>query len=289
MAIENLTNIPVPAEVSADIFTDALEVSGLTSLAANAGLNLRITSDPRDRIAYDVSGAEAYWHNPVADEKKVSANTIKTVNVPMYDLALIWKVQDHTDLDATELINQLKLDAPRKLGEALQKTIFGGTAEKTEAPFGGVETFGAATAIDTTSANAWAGVIDGVDDASGLLLNSKVKSDLKTAVTTVQAGVTINPLTFGIDDGYTVAGLPAYFVKRATEETTDLAGIVGDWSKAVLYIKNDLSLQTVDGSTDFQMMREDARAYKLKWRCGFAVADKKYFKTFKKQPSQSNS
>lgn len=289
MAIENLTTIPVPAEVSADIFTDALEVSGLTSLAANAGLNLRITSDPRDRIAYDVSGAEAYWHNPVTDEKKVSANTIKTVNVPMYDLALIWKVQDHTDLDATELINQLKLDAPRKLGEALQKTIFGGTAEKTEAPFGGVATFGDATAIDTTSANAWAGVIDGVDDASGLLLNSKVKSDLKTAVTTVQAGVTINPLTFGIDDGYTVAGLPAYFVKRATEETTALAGIVGDWSKAVLYIKNDLSLQTVDGSTDFQMMREDARAYKLKWRCGFAVADKKYFKTFKKQASQASA
>ena len=288
MAIENLTNIPVPAEVSADIFTDALEVSGLTSLAANAGLNLRITSDPRDRIAYDVSGAEAYWHNPVTNEKQVSTNAIKTVNVPMYDLALIWKVQDHTDLDATELINQLKLDAPRKLGEALQKTIFGGTAEKTEAPFGGVATFGEATAIDTASANAWAGVIDGVDDASGLLLNSKVKSDLKTAVTTVQAGVTINPLTFGIDDGYTVAGLPAYFVKRATEETTALAGIVGDWSKAVLYIKNDLSLQTVDGSTDFQMMREDARAYKLKWRCGFAVADKKYFKTFKKT-SPSNS
>lgn len=286
MAIENMTNIQVPAEVSADIFTDALEVSGLTSLAANAGLNLRITSDPRDRIAYDVSGAEAYWHNPVTDEKKVSANTIKTVSVPMYDLALIWKVQDHTDLDATELINQLKLDAPRKLGEALQKTIFGGRLEKPEAPFGGIETFGEATAIDTTSANAWAGVIDGVDDASGLLLNSKVKSDLKTAVTTVQAGVTINPLTFGIDDGYTVAGLPAYFVKRAIEETADLAGIVGDWSKAVLYIKNDLSLQTVDGSTDFQMMREDARAYKLKWRCGFAVADKKYFKTFKKQPSQ---
>ena len=280
--IENMTNISVPAEVSADIFTDALEVSGLTSLAANAGLNLRITSDPRDRIAYDVSGAEAFWHNPTTNEKTVTTDTVKTVNVPMYDLAIIWKVQDHTDLSATELINQLKLDAPKKLGEALQKTIFGGTAEKTEAPFGGTTTFGDATAIDTTSAAAWAGVIDGVDDASGLLLNSKVKSDLKTAVTTVQSGVTINPLTFGIDDGYSVAGVPAYFVKRTKSAANALAGIVGDWSKAVLYLKNDLTLQTVDGSTDFQMMKEDARAFKLKWRAGFAIADKKYFSVFKK-------
>ena len=286
MAIENMTNIQVPAEVSAEIFTDALEVSGLTSLAANAGLNLRITSDPRDRIFYDVSGAEADWHNPATEEKAVAENTVKTVSVPMTDLYLIWKVQDHTDQSATELINQLKIDAPKKLGEALQKTVFGGTAEFTKAPFGGVTTFGDATEINTADANAWAGVIDGVDDATGLLLNSKVKSDLKTAVTTVQAGVTINPLTFGIEDGYTVAGLPSYFVKRAKSPVTDLAGVVGDWSKAVLYVKNDLSLQTVDGSTDFQMMREDARAYKLKWRCGFAVADKKYFKTFKKQASQ---
>lgn len=286
MAIENMTNIQVPAEVSAEIFTDALEVSGLTSLAANAGLNLRITSDSRDRIFYDVSGAEADWHNPATEEKAVAENTVKTVSVPMTDLYLIWKVQDHTDQGATELINQLKIDAPKKLGEALQKTVFGGTAEFAKAPFGGVATFGDATEINTADANAWAGVIDSVDDATGLLLNSKVKSDLKTAVTTVQAGVTINPLTFGIEDGYAVAGLPAYFVKRVKSPVTDLAGVVGDWSKAVLYVKNDLSLQTVDGTTDFQMMREDARAYKLKWRCGFAVADKRYFKTFKKQPSQ---
>ena len=94
-------------------------------------------------------------------------------------------------------------------------------------------------------------------------------------------GSNTNLLTFGVGDGSLVKGKPVYFSDLGETPLTTVAGISGDWSKAVLFVDNSLQLQRVDGSTDYELMLDDAVAYRLKWRVGFGVADKTRFKVFK--------
>lgn len=266
----NTLSIDIPAEVSSTILQKALDVSGLTALIPN----VEYVSDEKDRIFYNIGLSDARFHNPVSENKVVDSDGLTTVEVNLYDLYKIVKVQEFTQKAIPNVIQQLKTSLGQKLGETLQKAVFGTDAVPTS-PFAG---FGTAEAIDITSPDALAGVFNSVPSASGWIFNKRASGDLRTALS---AGTTSNPLGIALPDGtLAFAGVPAYFSNLGVDSTV-IAGVVGDWSQAVLAIDPTITLQAVDGSTDAGLQIEDAAQFKAKIRVGFAVADPASFKLFK--------
>ena len=284
-AIEHLSRIPVPAAVSNEIITNAIDASGLASL-----VNVQVAPNSDTVQTYDLTYARAKFHNPVNEQKTPSDLDAKLVEVKMYPIYQIYKVHDDDELGAQQVIAQMQRDLPKVLANTLQQAVFPVNGLVEGNPWVGSAGFGlySSTVFDTTveedltKASGWLDATN-VKGYSGMLLSDATKDMLQGALV---EGSNTNLLTFGVGDGTLVRGKPVYFSDLDDTPATTVAGIAGDWSKAVLFVDNSLQLQRVDGSTDYELMLDDAVAYRLKWRVGFGVADEKYFKVFKHKASE---
>ena len=274
-AIEHLSRIPVPAAVSNEIITNAIDASGLASL-----VNVQIAPNTDTVQTYDLTYARAKFHNPVTNSKVPSDLDAKMVEVKMYPIYQIYKVHDDDELGAQQVIAQMQRDLPKVLASTMQQAVFP-VADFVEGnPWvseGTSTVFNATVEEDLTKASGWLDATN-VKGYSGMLLADGTKDLLQGALV---EGSNTNVLTFGVGDGTLVKGKPVYFSDLGDTPLTTVAGIAGDWSKAVLFVDSSLQLQRVDGSTDYELMLDDAVAYRLKWRVGFGVADKSRFKVFK--------
>lgn len=268
--ITGQTSIAVPAKVSDKIISEAVAATGLSSL-----VNVQVAIPGETIQTYDLAYHDARFHNPTTDTKTVDAETVKTIDVRMYDFYKIFKVADSTEAAVPNVIAQMQRDLPVVLGATLQKAIFPVSGLVEGNPW--TDVLPSPVEVNLSTAAGWQTAID-VKGYSGLLLADGTKTLLANALT---EGSNVNPLSFGIDDGQLVGGKPAYFSDLGETELTDIAGVAGDWSKALLYIDPVLSMARVDSTTSYQMMLEDSVAFKVKWRVGFGVADKARFKTFK--------
>lgn len=275
-AIEHLSRIPVPAAVSNEIITNAIDASGLASL-----VNVQVAPNADTVQTYDLTYAKAKFHSPVTNQKTPSDLSAKLVEAKMYPFYQIYKIHDDDEQGAQQVIAQMQRDLPRVLASTLQQAVFP-VADLVEGnPWvdesGNSTVFGTVVEEDLTKASGWLDATS-VKGYKGMLLADGTKDLLQNALV---EGSNTNVLTFGVDDGTLLRGKPVYFSDLDSTPLTTVAGISGDWSKAVLFIDSSLQLQRVDGSTDYEMMLDDAVAYRLKWRVGFAVADKTRFKVFK--------
>ena len=275
-AIEHLSRIPVPAAVSNEIITNAIDASGLASL-----VNVQVAPNSDTVQTYDLTYAKAKFHNPVTNPKTPSDLTAKLVEVKMYPVYQIYKIHDDDELGAQQVIAQMQRDLPKVLASTIQQAVFPVADFVDGNPWvssGASTVFNATVEEDLTKASGWLDATN-VKGYSGMLLADGTKDLLQSALV---EGSNTNLLTFGVGDGTLVKGKPVYFSDLGETPLTTVAGISGDWSKAVLFVDNSLQLQRVDGSTDYELMLDDAVAYRLKWRVGFGVADKARFKVFKK-------
>ena len=274
-AIEHLSRIPVPAAVSNEIITNAIDASGLASL-----VNVQIAPNADTVQTYDLTYAKAKFHNPVTNSKVPSDLDAKLVEVKMYPVYQIYKIHDDDELGAQQVIAQMQRDLPKVLASTIQQAVFPVDDFVEGNPWvasGASTVFNATVEEDLTKASGWLDATN-VKGYSGMLLADGTKDLLQGALV---EGSNTNLLTFGVGDGTLVRGKPVYFSDLADTPLTTVAGIAGDWSKAVLFVDSSLQLQRVDGSTDYELMLDDAVAYRLKWRVGFGVADKSRFKVFK--------
>ena len=280
-AIEHLSRIPVPAAVSNEIITNAIDASGLASL-----VNVQIAPNSDTVQTYDLEYAKAKFHNPVTDSKVPSDLKAKLIDVKMYPFYQVYKVHDDDEAGAQQVIAQMQRDLPRVLASTLQQAVFPVANLVAGNPWVGSDgnstVFGAAVEEDLSKASGWLDATS-VKGYKGMLLSDQTKDLLQNALV---EGSNTNVLTFGVDDGTLLRGKPVYFSDLDETQLTTVAGISGDWSKAVLFVDNSLQLQRVDGNTDYELMLDDAVAYRLKWRVGFGVADKKYFKVFKNKAGE---
>ena len=256
----NRTNIDLPVEVSQEIIAKTQEASAVMSLARQITLPGRgleipvITSDP-----------EASW---VAETgaKPVSNPGLSQKVMRGYKLAVIVPFSEEFTRDASTLYNEVISRLPGVLAQKFDNTVFGGTAkpgsdfdnfagitEQSIAPetLGDVtpDAYGALVAADT-DISIHGGISNGYalsPQAKGIFLASRDETGRPLFINNVAEGAI--PMILGqktlITKGAFVQGTP------------NIVGFVGDWSKAMygivqnvrIDISKEATLTLADSST----------------------------------------
>lgn len=265
MALSDISNIKLSQDEQARIMSTGLKQSAVYQLLAAQG-NVVPTSSLKDKLVHSFTYGDAAFHNPLIDDnpKGVSKVTDSSIEVPMVNEYYIFKVSDFTADEYPGLIEQIKTELPLVLGQTLDRAVFG-TEFIPSSKFANITK---TSTVDNTVATWQAAAEAPSVDATGWILSNAQKSNVRAAVT---AGSTVNPLTFGLNDGFQLAGMPAYF--RDLPATGKTVGLVGDFRRAVLYVKDGIEFTVYSPETSFELARENAVAIKASWRIGFAAAD----------------
>ena len=267
MALSDISNIKLSQDEQARIMSTGLKQSAVYQLLAAQG-NVIPTSSLKDKLVHSFTYGDAAFHNPLTDndKKSVSKATDSSIEVPMVNEYYIFKVPDFTAAEYPGLIEQIKTELPLVLGQTLDRAVFG-----TEfIPSSKFTNITKTATVDATAAKWQAAAEAPSVDATGWILSNSQKSNVRTAVT---AGSTVNPLTFGLNDGFQLAGMPAYFRDLPAKTDNKTVGLVGDFRRAVLYVKDGIEFTVYSPETSFELARENAVAIKASWRIGFAAAD----------------
>lgn len=272
MALSDISNIKLSQDEQARIMSTGLKQSAVYQLLAAQG-NVVPTSSLKDKLVHSFTYGDAAFHNPLTDnnQKSVSKVTDSSIEVPMVNEYYIFKVPDFTADEYPGLIEQIKTELPLVLGQTLDRAVFG-----TEfIPSSKFTNITKTATVDSTAAKWQAAAEAPSVDATGWILSNAQKSNVRTAVT---AGSNINPLTFGLNDGFQLAGMPAYFRDLPATGTTGTGtnktvGLVGDFRRAVLYVKDGIEFTVYSPETSFELARDNAVAIKASWRIGFAAAN----------------
>ena len=267
-----MAEIEFPKKTLNYIIDEALTQNGLYNL-----VNVIRTTTKRDSYAYATGTGYGAFHTDRSKAKELTDTSVDLIDVPMYPVYTNETLDNRVEDEETELANRLRQNAPAKLARTITAAILGGTKEVPTSPFDSA--FNAASAVNLADPAALQALSLGTKGrANGWLFNADAESNLKTALT---AGSSVNPLTFGLNDGFPIDGKPSYYQDLETAKLTDVAGIVGDWSKAILVISDNVNFQRIDGTTDKSLALANSIFYMLEWHVGFAVADKAYFSKFK--------
>lgn len=265
MAVSGVSNIKLTQDEQARIMSAGLKNSAVYQLVAAQG-NVVPTSSLKDKLVHSFTYGDAAFHNPLVDSdtKAVSTLTDASIEVPMVNEYYIFKVPDFTADEYPGLIEQIKTELPLVLGQTLDRAVFGTDF----IPSSKFTPITKKMDVDNTVATWQAAAEAPSVDATGWVLSNAQKSNIRAAVT---AGSTVNPLTFGLNDGFQLAGIPAYFRDLPTADGKPV-GLVGDFRRAVLYVKDGIEFTVYRPETSFELARENAVAVKASWRIGFAAA-----------------
>lgn len=265
MALSDISNIKLSQDEQARIMSTGLKQSAVYQLLAAQG-NVVPTSSLKDKLVHSFTYGDAAFHNPLVDDnpKFVSKVSDSSIEVPMVNEYYIFKVSDFTADEYPGLIEQIKTELPLVLGQTLDRAVFGNEFIPSSKFANITKRAIVDNTIDTWQVAAEAPSVD----ATGWILSNTQKSNVRAVVT---AGSTVNPLTFGLNDGFQLAGMPAYFRNLPTDGKT--VGLVGDFRRAVLYVKDGIEFTVYSPETSFELARENAVAIKASWRIGFAAAN----------------
>ena len=275
----NRTNIDLPVEVSQEIIAKTQEASAVMSLARQITLPGRgleipvITSDP-----------EASW---VAETgaKPVSNPGLSQKVMRGYKLAVIVPFSEEFTRDANTLYNEVISRLPGVLAQKFDNTVFGGTAkpgsdfdnfagitEQSIAPetLGDVtpDAYGALVAADT-DISIHGGISNGYalsPQAKGIFLASRDETGRPLFINNVAEGAI--PMILGqktlITKGAFVQGTP------------NIVGFVGDWSKAMYGIVQDVRIDiskeatlTLADSSTLSLFQNNMIAVRAEIEIGF--------------------
>ena len=272
-ATEGLT---LPADISNEVFANAVHESAVMQLARNIMLPGRGLSIPV------VTG------DPVADfvtetaEKPVSNSTFATKVMTPYKVAVIETFSNEFRRDYARLYDELVRRLPYSLARKIDETVLGGTAPGT-----GFDTLTDATAVALGS-DAYKGLVAALQavtanggDLTGWAMSPQGIAALLSAEGTDKRPIFVNPVEGGISQilGAPIVKAPAAFKAG----TPNVLGYAGDWSKAAFGRVTDIDIAFSDqatlndGTNTINLWQRNMFAVRAEFEVGFVVADASAF------------
>lgn len=241
MPITN-ASLSLPAEVSQEIVSNAIQESAVMQLARQVALPGHgavipvITGDP---TAYFV------------DEGQVKANAdakLETKTMKGRTIAIIEPFSNQFRDDSSALYDELVARLPMLLAQKFDEQVFHGDAVT------GFDTLKDASAV-SLDADAWAGLVtcrETVEAADGELNGFAMSNQGITRLLSEKDGNGRPLFTAGVEQGEfgTLIGVPVTKAKRAyKKDTKNVLGFAGDWTKALFGVVRDVTIDIADQAT----------------------------------------
>ena len=270
------TGLTLPADLSDEVFANAVQESAVMQLARNVEI-------PGRGVAIPVVTGD-----PVADfvaetaEKPVSNSTFSTKIMTPYKVAVIEVFSNEFRRDFARLYDELVRRLPYALGKKIDATVLGGTAPGT-----GFDVLTGSTAV-ALGTDAYAGLIAAMQavtasggDLTGWALSPQGIAALMAATGSDKHPLFVNPIEGGISQilGAPIVKAPAAFKAG----TPNVLGYAGDWSKAAfghvgaidIAFSDQATLN--DGTNTIHLWQRNCFAVRAEFEVGFVVADASAF------------
>ena len=262
--------INLPDETSGRLFTDSYKISAVAQLAEFEQL-----TSPRDQVIYSFTGADAKFHSPGGPDKSAGDDVVLNTRVNIECMYKVIEIYDkiYDDAVGKKIIDQIEAKIPGIMALSLDKTLFGPEAID-DAPFEGPTEV--AVEVDATAAS-WLAAIATLEakkqTPSAFILDESFKAAVRVAFT---EGSMTNPLTFGVQDGFSIAGIPVYFRHLGTDAAGDPFGLLGDFSKVVVFSYDEFEeLEIHLPGQDWALRLKNRIGIYAGWRLGVGVATQK--------------
>lgn len=276
------TGIKLPSDVLGEVWQGITEQSFVMNHARRVsvpgtGTNVNIiTGDP-----------EPAWVTE-STEKPVDTPTFSNKTLTPYKMAVIVPFSDEFRRDVPTLYNAIVNRVPYALAKKFDKTVFFGTAPGT-----GFDTLASVDGVDLEAAPA--------DAINGALTDILVEGGVADAIALAPQGYGIltgaknsdGSLTFGgsynSTGNITPFGLPVSVTSAAYNAGSSAAntvGFIGDWSKAIVGVVQDVTIDysdqaTInDGTRQVNLWQRNMFALRCEMEVGFIVESTDYFKKF---------
>lgn len=270
--------IPLPPEISQEIWSNTLQNSAIMQLARRIQLPASgasipvITGDPT-----------ADWVSETA-EKPVSSPSFSSKEIQPYKMAVIEMFSNEFRRDYAALYDQLVARLPYALAKKFDRTVFGVDSK----PGDKFDQLNAAPTVDIQK-DSWKGLVDArakVAAADGVLtgfaIAPQAESLLLTQTDTTGRPLFVNSVT--TDGAITrLAGVPVYHSRGVYKDKTATApavlGYGGDWTSAIWGTVEDIQFKISDqatindGTRQINLFQRNMFAVMVEFEVGFVVGD----------------
>lgn len=266
-------SIDIPADTAGLLFSKSYDASAIAQVSA-----FEMLTSPRDHIIYGFNGAAAKFHGPDSlankspgDDKLTSSRVIVET---MYKIFEFYD-KHYDDAIGRKIISQIEAKIPGIMAMSLDRVPFGQEAIA-DSPFDG---FTETPAEVDETADSWLEALATLEATgykpSAFILDNKFKAAVRKAFT---EGSNVNPLTFGVSDGFSIAGIPVYFRDLGSDTEGNPFGAVAQWDQGVLVSYDEFDAVEIHLPNGDWTLRQANRvgAY-AGWRVGYGVADQKAF------------
>lgn len=280
------TGVSLPAAVSSEIWSTAVEESAVMKLARQVTLPGAGVSVP-----IITGDAAADWVDET-ENKPISRATFGNKMMTPYKLAVIEPFSNEFKRDLPGLYAELARRLPLALGKKFDSTVFGLTAG---APGSNFDTFNSAANVGITG-NTWAGLV-AADTAvavgggmlNGWALSPQARALLLTAVDGNDRPLYVNNVS---DSSVPILlGAPVYMTSAVYAADADAGGVgtvaqlgfAGDWTSAywgsVEGVQVSISDQATltDGGTQINLWQRNMFAIRAEIEVGFRLRDIAHF------------
>lgn len=266
-------SIEIPDETSGLLFSKSYEASAIAQVSS-----FEMLTSPRDQIVYSFNGDAAKFHGPNSvTEKTEGADKLTSQRVIVETMYKIFEFHDkhYDDAVGKKIITQIENRIPGIMALSLDRVPFGGEAIE-DSPFDGFTE--AAAEVDETT-ESWLEVLERFETtgykASAFILDNRYKSAVRKAFT---EGSNVNPLSFGVTDGFSIAGVPAYFRDLGVDDEGVPFGALAQWDQGVLVSYDEFDEVEIHlPNSDWGLRKLNRVGAYAGWRVGYGVADQKAF------------
>lgn len=271
----NTTNVQLPAQLSTEIWSKAIESSAVMRLAQRVTL-------PGSGITIPVitGDAAADWVAETA-EKPVSKSAFGVKQMTPYKMAVIELFSNEFRRDLPALYNELEARLPQSLGKKFDETVFHGTA-----PGSNFDVLTNSTSVSIGAAKPYAqlvGVYETLATAdaslSGWAMAPQGKAKLLAAVDGNDRPLFI-PNVNDTNVIGNILGSPVVESKRVYKAgTPNVLGFAGDWTQARYGIVDGINIAiseeaTInDGENQINLWQRNMFAVRVEAEFGFVVKD----------------
>lgn len=273
------SGVALPSGVASEVIQGINESSAVMQLARK--ITIPGSGVTINAITGDIAPE---WVDETA-EQAVSNPTFKNIKMVPYKLSVIVPFSNEFKRDADALYEAIVQRVPNALGRTFDSTVFGhksapgsNFSQLTNATKADIQkdTYGALVTAAT-------GIATAGGSANGFILSPQAQPILLGATDANKRPLFINSV---ITEGKVgqMLGIDVHSRAAAYKSgTPNELGILGDWSKAIVGMVNDIKVEYADqatindGSKQVNLWQRDMFALKCSMECGFVVEDDKYF------------
>lgn len=273
----------LPKEISAEIWSKAIEESAVMQLAQQIAL-----PGPGVTVPIIAGDAAADWVDETA-EKPVSEASLDKKVIKPYKLAVIELFSMEFRRDLPRVYAELARRLPASIGKKFDETVFAGTAPGT-----GFDVLTNSTAVNIQStandATIYSNLVSALStvaavdaELTGWAFSPKADPILLGAVDTTGRPIFVPTANQGAIGS--LLGAPVVRSRRVYKQGTgnDVLGFAGDWSQAFWGMVDGINVSiseeaTVnDGTKDVHLWQRNMFAIRVEAELGFAVKDANAF------------